>query len=92
MVSAMDRNICKLSTIQEKAIWWLTEEYGLEVYPVESNTVLERYTLDVILHNTGGQTCRNKAHLLSNMSVCHWNDNPTSSSVGTQLVQITVVK
>ena len=49
--------------------------------------MLERYTLAVIFYAKGGHTWRNKAHFLSNMSVCHYNEydyfTSTSSNVGT---------
>ena len=58
---------------------------------MDSNTVLERNSLAVIFYDTGGQTWYEKAHFLSNMIVCHWNEydendydyNPSSSYVGT---------
>ena len=53
MGSAMPQNLWNLSTPQGKSIWWLTEEDGLEVDPVYSKTVLERYALAVILYATG---------------------------------------
>ena len=74
MGSAMPQNLWNSSTSQGKAIWWLTEDDGLEVDPVDSNTVLERNSLAVIFYDTGGQTWYEKAHFLSNMIVCHWNE------------------
>ena len=87
----MAQNQWDLSTPQGKAIWCMTEEDGLEVDPVDRNTVLERYALDVVFYATGGQTWTEKAHFLSNMSVYHWNEydaddydyNPSSRHVGT---------
>ena len=52
----MAQNLWNSSTPQGKSIWWLTEEDGLEVDPVDSKTVLERYALAVIFYATGGQT------------------------------------
>ena len=74
MGSAMAQNLWNLSTPQGKAIWWMTDEDGLEVEPVDSKTVLDRSALAVIFYATGGQTWIEKAHLLSKMSVCHWNE------------------
>ena len=37
-------------------------------------TLLERYALAVIFYVTEGHTWIEKAHFLSNMSVCHWNE------------------
>ena len=54
MGSAMAQNLWNFSTPKEKSIWWLTEEYGLEVDPVDSKTVVERYALAVIFYATGG--------------------------------------
>ena len=70
----MPQNLWNSSTPQGKSIWWLTEEYGLEVDPVDSKTVLERYSLDVVFYDTGVRHGFKKAHFLSNMSVFHWNE------------------
>ena len=37
-------------------------------------TLLERYAPAVIFYVTEGQTWIEKAHFLSNMRVCHWNE------------------
>ena len=79
MESAMAQNLWNYSTPQGKAIRWLAEEYGLEVDPSESEVLVQRYALDVIFYATGGKKRENKAwikkaHFLSNMSVCHWNE------------------
>ena len=52
--------------------------------------MVERYVLVVIFYATAGQAWIEKAHFLSNLSVCHWNEyyedyydyNPSSSYVG----------
>ena len=88
--SAMPQNLWNFSTPQGKSIWWLTEEDGLEVDPVYSKTLLERYALAIIFYATGGHTWIYKDHFLSSMSVCHWNEideydydyNPSSTYVG----------
>ena len=53
---------------------WLAEEDGLEVDPAVSEVLVQRYALAVIFYATGGETWIDKAHFLSNMSVCHWNE------------------
>ena len=75
MESAMAQNLWNDSTPQGKAIWWLAEEDGLEVDPEDSEVLVQRYALAVIYYATGGQTWIDKAHFLSNMSVCHWNED-----------------
>ena len=74
MGSAMAQNLWNDSTPQGKAIWWLAEEDGLEVDPAESEVLVQRYALAVIFYATGGETWIHKAHFLSNMSVCDWNE------------------
>ena len=79
MESAMAQNLWNDSTPQGKAIRWLAEEDGLEVDPWESDVLVQRYALVVIFYATGGKKRENKgwikkAHFLSNMSVCHWNE------------------
>ena len=88
MGSAMAQNLWNDSTPQGKAIRWLAEEDGLVVDPADSEVLVQRYALAVIFYATGGETWIDKAHFLSNMSVCHWNEddvsdydyNPTSYS------------
>ena len=74
MGSAMAQNLWNDSTPQVKAIWWLAEEDGFEVDPAESEVLVQRYYQAVIFYATGGETWIDKAHFLSNMSVCHWNE------------------
>ena len=74
MESAMAQNLWNDYTPQVKAIWWRTEEDGLEVDPSYTEVLVQRYALAVIFYATGGDTWIDRAHLLSNMSVCHWND------------------
>ena len=74
MGSEMAQNQWNSSTPQGKSIWRLSEEYGLEVDPVDSKTVLDRYALAVIFYVTGGQTWIKKSHFLSNMRIFHWNE------------------
>ena len=79
MESSMAQNLWNDSTPQGKAIRWLTEQDGLEVDPSESEVLVQRYALAVIFYATGGKKRENKgwikkAHFLSNMSVCHWNE------------------
>ena len=79
MESAMAQNLWNDSTPQGKAIRWLAEEDGLEVDPLESEVLVQRYALAVIFYATGGKKRENKAwikkaNFLSNMSVCHWNE------------------
>ena len=70
----MAQNLWNDSTPQGKAIRWLAEEDGLEVYPADSEVLVQSYALAVIFYATGGETWIEKAHFLSNMSVCHWNE------------------
>ena len=57
---------------------------------MDSKIVVEIYSLDVIFYATGGHTWIYKAHFLSSMRVCHWNEideydydyNPSSTYVG----------
>ena len=74
MGSAMAQNLWNDSTPQGKAIRWLAEEDGLEVDPADSEVLVQRYALAVISYSTGGKTCIDKAHFLSKMSVCDWNE------------------
>ena len=74
MESAMAQNLWNDSTPQGKAIWWLAEEDGLEVDPSDSEVLVQRYALAAIFYATGGETWIAKAHFLSNMSVCDWNE------------------
>ena len=79
MESSMAQNLWNDSTSQGKAIRWLAEEDGLEVDPLDSEVLVQRYALAVIFYATGGKKRENKAwikkaHFLSNMSVCHWNE------------------
>ena len=74
MGSTMAQNLWNDSTPQGKAIRWLAEEDGLEVDPSDSEVIVQRYALAVIFYATGGETWIEKAHFLSNMSVCHWNE------------------
>ena len=93
MESAMAQNLWNDSTPQGKAIRWLAEEDGLEVDPLDSEVLVQRYALAVIFYATGGKKRENKgwikkANFLSNMSVCHWNepddeDEYTYSILGT---------
>ena len=75
----MAQNQWNDSTPQGNSIWWLAEEDGLEVDPSDSDVLLQRHALSVIFYATKGGKSKNKdrikkAHLLSNMSVCHWNE------------------
>ena len=72
--SAMAQNLWNYSRPQGKAIWWLAEEDGLEVDPAESEVLVQRYSLAVIFYAAGGETWIDKAHFLSKMSVCDWNE------------------
>ena len=79
MGSAMAQNLWNDSTPQGQAIWWLTEEDGFEVDPSDSEVLVQRYALAVIFYASGGKIREkkawiHKAHFLSNMSVCHWNE------------------
>ena len=72
--STIAQDLWNYSTPQGKEIWWITEEDGLEVGPVDIKTVLDRYALAVILYTIGGHKWIDKPHFLSNMIVCHWNE------------------
>ena len=74
MGSDMAQNLWNDSTPQGKAIWLLAEEDGSEVDPLDSEVLVQRYALAVIFYATGEETWIDKAHFLSNMSVCHWNE------------------
>ena len=90
MGSSLAQNLWNDSTPQGKAIRWLAEEDGLEVYPAESELLVQMYALAVIFYATGGDTWTENSHFLSNMSVCHWKkrdeddyDDYSYSCVGT---------
>ena len=82
MGSAMAQNLWNDSTPQGKAIRWLAEEDGLEVDPADSEVLVQRYALAVFFYATGGETWIHKAHFLSNMNVCHWNELDLDDQAG----------
>ena len=65
MGSAMAQNLWNDSMPQGKAIRWLAEEDGLEVDPLDSEVLVQRYALAVIFYATGGDTWIDKARFLS---------------------------